>query len=419
MWRVIRGTLGAVALLASLVVSIERIGAADSYLDYFAHGNRGLIGWVEGWFDGAQPRPWLAEYRDTLKELGTVQGRKLVGARWLHDRVAIYYSHPSIQVSWCLDIEPHGKTWVNRDGSDHRLGTSHCVRRAWEDLLTDAGLQYSFVSYDEIVTRGVPDDYRVLILPACYALSDIEAERIADFCRRGGTVIADFACGIFDQHGKGRTQGALDQLFGVQHDGSATRADFFSGKLWVETDQDAGYSAESWRERFATLDCRLEHGFAVAERSLPIRTVRQVGRGTAVYLNLSPQRYLQYREEASATEAQRTVFLKHVLATVTPWVTVSSEGKRPPNCEVTYWTQGERTFLFVVQKTATGGDPAGGNWAQGLVNREIPMTVEFAAPVRDVVDERSGRHLGDGRTFRLPFRTCEAVLLSVLGDPAR
>ena len=28
---------------------------------YFAHGNRGMIGWVEGWFDGNKPRPWLAE----------------------------------------------------------------------------------------------------------------------------------------------------------------------------------------------------------------------------------------------------------------------------------------------------------------------------------------------------------------------
>ena len=299
---------------------------------YFAHGNRGMIGWVEGWFEGTSPRPWLAEFRDTLRELGSRQGPKLVGARWLHDGVALYYSHPSIQVSWCLDIEPHGKTWVNRTGSDHRLGTSHCVRKAWEDLLTDAGLQYSFLPYDQVVTQGVPDEYRVLILPACYALSDIEAERIADFCRRGGTVIADFACGLFDQHGQGARAAALDELFGVRHEGTETRNDFFSGRLWVETDQDAGYSSPSWRDLFATLDCRLEGGFAVAERRLPLRSVRQVERGTAVYLNLSPQRYLQYREEGSATETHRRLFLEHVLAEVGPRVNVTSGGVRPRNC---------------------------------------------------------------------------------------
>ena len=232
---------------------------------YFAHGNRGMIGWVEGWFDGDQPEPWLAQYRPTLKELGRVQGPKMVGARWVHDGVAVYYSHPSIQVSWCLDIQPHGKTWVNR-GSDERLGTSHNVRRAWEYLLTDSGIQYDFLSYDRAVLQGVPEQYKVLILPACYALSDIEARRIREFCRRGGTVIADFAAGLFDQHGKGRTRGALDDLFGVRHDGSETSKDFFSGKLWVETDQDAGFSYRRYAQLLATLKCPLHRGFAVAER---------------------------------------------------------------------------------------------------------------------------------------------------------
>ncbi len=312
---------------------------------YFAHGNRGMIGWVEGWFDGVQPHPWLAQYRSTLRELGAVQGPKLVGARWRNDGIAIYYSHPSVQVSWCLDIEPHGKTWVNR-GNDHRLGTSHLVRRAWEDLLTDAGLQYNFLAYDRVVSDGVPQDVRVLILPACYALSDIEAERIADFCRRGGTVVADFACGLFDQHGKGRAHGVLDGLFGVRHDGTATKNDFFSGKLWVETDQDRGYSSTKWSELFGTLACPLEQGFAVAERALPRQSVRPVGLGAAVYLNLSPQRYLQYREEGAATEAHRDVFLKHVLAKVRPWVTVNFPATLLGHCEVTYWTQGSRTDPF-------------------------------------------------------------------------
>ncbi len=252
---------------------------------YFAHGNRGMIGWVDGWFDGKKPRPWLEEFRGTLRELSTVQGPKLVGARWLHDGVAIYYSHPSIQVSWCLDSEAHGSTWVNR-GSDDRLGTSHNVRKAWEFLLTDAGLQYNFFPYDELVTHGVPAEYRVLILPACYALSDIEAKRIGEFCARGGTVIADFACGLFDQHGRGRPAGALDQLFGVRHDGGETRADFFGGRLWVETDQDRGFSYRRYAELFATLDCKLVDGYAKAESKLGVQSVRQVGRGTAVYVNI-------------------------------------------------------------------------------------------------------------------------------------
>jgi hypothetical protein len=381
---------------------------------YFAHGNRGMIGWVEGWFDGKNPKPWLAQYRPTLKELGQVQGPKLVGARWVHDGVALYYSHPSIQVSWCLDIQPHGKTWVNR-GSDDRLGTSHNVRRAWEYLLTDSGIQYDFLAYDRVVTQGVPEEYKVLILPACYALSDIEARRIREFCRRGGTVIADFAAGLFDQHGKGRTRGALDDLFGVRHDGSETAKDFFAGRLWVETDQDAGFSYAKYGQLFATLPCPLHRGFAVAERRLP---AAGAGRGRAVYLNLSPQRYLQYREEGTATDAQRSVFLQPVLAAgVKPRVKVTSGGKRPEKCETTYWTKEGRTLVFVLQNAAVSGSSQGGGGVEGLADRTIPVKLELCADVRDVVDERTGEKLPNGRDFSFQLKTSEAVLFSFLGGP--
>ena len=187
----------------------------------FAHGARGLIGWVEGWFENGRPRPWLDRFKPTLEELGEMQGKKLAGARRVDDGIGIYYSHPSIQVSWCLDAQPHGATWPKRNDDD-RLGTSHLDRKAWETLLGDAGFGYRFLAYDEVVAHGVPADLRVLVLPACYALSDVEARRIGEFANRGGTVVADFACGLFDPHGKGRSRGALDALFGVHHDGTET-----------------------------------------------------------------------------------------------------------------------------------------------------------------------------------------------------
>lgn len=387
---------------------------------YFAHGNRGMIGWVDGWFDGEKPRAWLDEFRPTLKELSTVQGSKLVGARWVHDGVAIYYSHPSIQVSWCLDIEPHGGTWVNR-GNDDRLGTSHNVRKAWELLLADAGLQYNFLAYDEVVTRGVPDEYRVLILPACYALSDIEAERIRDFCRRGGTVIADFACGLFDQHGRGRSRGALDELFGVAHDGSEARGDFFGGRLWVETDQDRGYGYARYADLLATVETKLVDGYSQAESKLGTHTVRQVGRGRAVYVNLSPQRYLQYREEKKASDENRQPFLKHVAAAgVRPWVKlIGADGRRPEGLEVTYWTNGDRTLLFVLTNAAVTGSALGGGGAEGLVQRQVELAVEFADEVADAIDERGGRRMGARRRFALKFSSPEAIFLSFQGRPAR
>jgi hypothetical protein len=406
----------------------DRRGAAnDSWLAwrYFAHGNRGMIGWVdESWFDAAQPRPWLGRFRDTLRELGGVQGPKMRGARWLHDGVAIYYSHPSVQVSWVLDAEAHGKTWPNRN-ADHRLGTSHNVRKAWELLLNDAGLQYDFLSYDRVIAAGIPAEYRVLILPACYALSQAEADRIAAFAESGGTVIADFACGLFDPHGRGRARGVLDGLFGVEHDGRETRRDFFGGRLWVETDQDAGFSFTRYRELLTTVEPRLHQGYAVAERRLPVGTSRKAGRGRAVYLNLSPQRYLQDREEgteAAASEERRRPFLEPIRAAgVAPWLEVVDPrtGRRLPGLEVTAWSKKKRTLVFVLQNVPVASSPTGGGGAVGLAAGPLPIEVRLAGPVRDAVDERTGKRLGDGRGFRFVLDQAEAVFFSFAGKPPK
>ena len=394
----------------------------DSWLAWhsFAHGHRGMIGWVdESWFaEGRPPRtqPWLDRFAPTLRELGAVQGPKMAGARSLHDGVALYYSHPSIQVSWLLDAEAHGRTWPNRN-DDTRLGTSHNVRKAWELLLADAGLRYDFLAYDQVALHGVPPEYKVLILPACYALSDAEARRIAEFAQGGGTVIADFACGLFDPHGRGRARGALDSLFGIAHDGRETRADFFAGKLWVETDQDAGYELKRYRDLFATLKPHLDRGYAVAERQLPVGTQRTGSR--AIYLNLSPQRYLQYRQEGTAREEERRPFLEPIRrAGVTPWIAWTSGGRRSPlPLEATYWSKGGRTLVFVLQNVPVVSSPTGGGGPEGLTAVTIPLEVRLAAPVRGVRDERTGRRLPDGDRFSFRLDTTEAVFFSFAGLP--
>jgi len=124
-------------------------------------------------------------------------------ATWKDDGVAILYNQASIQMSWIMDAQAHGSTWINRNG-DSRLGTSFLDRQAWENMLTDSNIQYNYISYDSVVANGIDNShYKVLILPETLCLSDAEAAQIRTFVANGGTVIADYMPGLWDQHGKG------------------------------------------------------------------------------------------------------------------------------------------------------------------------------------------------------------------------
>jgi hypothetical protein len=386
---------------------------------YLALGNRGHIGWVENWFDGQQPRPWLDQVGPHWREVAEKIGPLLHGAEWRHDGVAIYYSHPSIQLGWILDAQAHGKTWVNRDG-DHRLGASHLVRQAWENMLRDSGLQYNFLSYLDAIQEGVPAAYRVLILPACLCLSDAEAQAIEAFCRAGGAVIADYLPGVWDQHGRGRKAGgALDRLFGVRHDPTTTAKDLFNGgSLWCEVDQDANFGWKTYREMLTNGNACLHepNGFNRAVRAMPIETVNRVGKGTAVLMNLSPQWYNAYRAAGNENEAakRRETFLKPLFeAGLRRWVEIVDAGEATFGHEITYFRLPDgRTALFLCANLETSGSELGGGNAIGLQTGRLDVTLRFAKPVRSVRDERKGVDLGDGASFPLTWTHNEALVLS-------
>jgi hypothetical protein len=380
---------------------------------YLAHGNRGHIGWVEGWFDGKTPKPWHAQVAPAFLEAGKKIGPLMTGARWQHDGIALYYSHASIQLGWILDAEAHGRTWVNRN-ADERLSSAAHVRRAWENMLRDSGLQYSFLSYVDVLQRGVPDEFRVLVLPATLCLSDAEARAIRTFVERGGTVIADYLPGVWDQHGRGRKAGGvLDELFGVEHDSAMRAPDIFGEKLWVETDQDANYSWKSYDEFLTNKSTCVKDasGFHKAVRAMPVETTRTVGKGRAVLMNLSPQWYNAWRVAGFEAAQGRKAFMRHIA--IEPRVLIADSGEREHGLEITRWKLPEgRTLLFLCLNPETRGTSLGGGNSVGLKTASVPVRLQFAAPVQDVRDERSGRTLGSGNEFTAQWKQNEAVALS-------
>jgi len=389
---------------------------------YLAHGNRGFIGWVENWFDGTKPLPWHAQVAPHYLQAEQRIGPLLAGAEWIHDGVALYYSHPSIQLGWILDAQAHGRTWVNRNG-DERLGAAHLVRHAWENMLRDEGLQYNFLSYADVIQNGIPAEYKVLILPACLCLSDAEARRIRDFCRAGGTVIADYLPGVWDQHGRGRGRGALDDLFGVAHDPALGPKDLFGGgPLWCEVDQDANFSWTTYEGFLSNGNTSLKDpsGFNLAVRDMRTAHVARFGQGTAVLLNLSPQWYNAYRAAGFAAAKKRAVFMAPITAAgPARWVSLQDAGDREFGYEITYWQKDGRTIVCLCLNPEITGSGTGGGNAVNLKTQTIPGALHFTAVVHDVRDERTGTALGQGNTFKFTWPMNQAIILSFAGPPPR
>ncbi len=321
-----------------------------------------------------------------------------------------------------MDAEPHGKTWVNRNG-DSAYGSSHLDRKAWINMLNDEGIQFNWIDYASVIQDGVPSHYKVLILPGTLCLSDAAARQIEAFCKNGGTVIADYLPGLWDEHGKGRaTGGVLDEMFGVRHDPKMTAKDIFGTTLWCETNQEVNYGYKSFEQLMTKANTSIKDGsgFDKAVRKMGVGHVHKYGKGTAVLMNLSPQWYNAYRIAGSKAAAKRSVFMKPIEAAgVKPWVRIKDATDGDFGYSITYWTKGGRTIVFLYMNPEISVSEVGGGNAVGLKSDTVPVTLEFAGAIKDVKDERTGKKLADGKQFKFSWTQNEAVVLSFAGDPPR
>ena len=397
-------------------------GFDDAVWQFWRHaamGTRAVICWVDGkWWDGKKAQPWVDRMAPTWKEVTGKIGPLTTGARWMTDGVALYYSQPSIQLGWIMDAQSHRKTWPNRASGDGSLACCSLARKAWMNMCLDEGLQFGMVGYADLVQGGVPSRLKVLVLTHALCLSDAEARKIKEFCAGGGTVIADYLPGLWDQHGKGRAAGGvLDDMFGVRHDPAMRSSDLFNGnQLWAETDQDANFSYKTFDALLTNQNHCIKDasGFHKAVRNMKVAQVNHYGRGTAVLMNLSPQWYNAYRAAGYDAAARRETFMKFVRAAgVNPWVRIKNAGAKEFGYEIAYWSAGRRLLIFLVANPDAKFSATGGGNATSLRTGKITVTLAFDHPVANVKDERTQKALGSGKEIQIDWTMNEAAVLSL------
>ncbi len=394
---------------------------------YWSQGDRGQIIWpatdeVSPWFPGPEARKDIQALRPMLEETqGDKLGKMLVGAEYATDGIAVYLSQPSIRVSWFMDIIPHKETWINRASSlNNANDTAHWNRYGWMKLLDDCGFTYNFVTPSQ-VTAGELKKYKVLILGHALAMSDEEAKAIQEFAEAGGTVLADHLCGVFDEHGKARSNGALDELFGVTHNLSYG---LFNGKVLYEIDAEqfgsdpiekkvttAYEGAPTWKDLVV-----YERALGATEGAEATDKVDNIAvvvkKGKAVYLNLSPVSYTYERYNPKMTYWPHLITGLLAEAGIKPRVKVIRMETEEPEMitQCLYWkVAGGKMALCLIKNLFRSAQIDAAGETQGNISSEpTKIRLVFASAVKGLKNERTGKVLGDGREFEDTWTTCEA-----------
>lgn len=182
------------------------------------HGHRGLIIWDEKReYVGAagEPGPRGLQASTYYIEIRNGIGALIINSQPLNDPIAIHYSQASMRTEWMLARRPEGDKWIDRGAKTERTDDEFLrLRESWCQLIEDQGMQYKFVSYDqiendELLKRG----YRVLVLPRSSSLSQLEVQAIREFVQHGGTVLADGMPGTFNEHSRRLAASPLADLF--------------------------------------------------------------------------------------------------------------------------------------------------------------------------------------------------------------
>lgn len=402
---------------------------------YLVHGNRGVIVWPvmggEPWFDGVEPQEAVRRLSSTFGEVQGDISRALNDAEFVTDGVALYYSQPSIRVSWFMDIQPHGSSWVNRSSSLNNANASDLLNRvAWTKWLEDTGFQYDFLSYLD-VREGLADlsRFKVIMLPRTFALSDVEADALREFVHAGGTLIADYGAGTFDEYGAGRATGCLDDLFGVRRD---TRLGVLDGSAIAEVN--AERHAHPLPDRMA-YDGAFRHGvFVQYERGVKarvpdattepatspaFRVVNPVGRGHAIYLNITPTPYAWLRRGPEGFAYRGLLEGVMARAGVAPRARVLRDGVEAHTVERLFWQADGATYLCLVENPLRDAKVDGMGASQGVPKHDLEtIEIHLRTPVSGALDVRTGRDLGSGSVLTTEWNPHEAgvVRLEYGGD---
>ncbi|OGV47657.1 MAG: hypothetical protein A2017_21860 [Lentisphaerae bacterium GWF2_44_16] len=343
---------------------------------------------------------------EELKEVKAGIAKLILSSKKADVRIAVLYS----QASMFTAIATIGKEYW--DGA----------MDSWKNLLDDLKYNFCFISSEQLAERGIDmAQYKVLVLPCTLSLSRKETEKIKDFVRNGGTLITDFATGLFDEHGTKSANRELYSVLGLERTGY--ELDIIPCEEKISEEKSLNISAGKYMTRFAEKDLKLTTGKALGNTgnpSTPSLILNNTGKGKSIFMNNLINGYSlitlkgaggELSEELKGPELVREMTRNIVgqllnASGLTPLFSVKTpDGKIYPSMGVVF-EDGKNKYLGIL-KSASGA---------GVINREkeaVDVTISFPEKAH-IYDIRKGEYLGYASEIKTSIIPAIAKLYALL-----
>jgi hypothetical protein len=252
----------------------------------------------------------------------------------------------------------------------------------------------------------------------------------------GGTLIADYLCGVLDEHGKGRERGVLDDLFGIVRN---ELAGYMNGKGLTEVDAERyqrpfldrlSYyeGAYRWKD-IVVFERGTKHrpgcrGFEVRDslsksHLASVIIESRLGKGRTIYLNLTPLEYWDPGKRFSNYGKNFRKIVSDIMHTarLSPRLRIY-EGEHMINMiEPLFWKNGNKSYVGLIKNPTEQKElPRLGNSLeiQGVTGQEVQIRLEFKDAVRGLINLRTDKEFGPGRIFLDKLKPWEGNLYEVI-----
>ena len=292
-------------------------------------------------------------------------------------QLALVYSHRSVRASFLLDAaetthKPTGG-WPFpklRDASWDRVWEGWCA------LLSDLGVPFVPVTEEAVATGALSSGrFKAAVLVRMLAVSEDAARALGEYAHSGGVLIADAGTGMFDGD-LVRVRGSEAQkLFGIEHAADAKFSEVGDRRRMIvdaelrlmKRDNAANWfaprgplgvgPAESGLTLLQNVDgARAEGRFG----EIPCLTVKAVGGGWAVTLNLAVSAYLELRTLPRGGKGLRDLIASALRrARVRPAVELAYDDKTyPPPSVSAIWDCGATRLVVIARDEHRSAEPA-------------------------------------------------------------